>query len=172
MGCCLKKKDNPKLEQNIDYEEKDIPLNNYNNEQEALEIRQPNNEKNDENIKVEEREEEDKDKDNDDDWPHGTPITKKDTSGRISLLFYGPCFSGKSTISDYIKNNSPIDTSGAYVGVGFFKKTIKIENLEVKVDCYDIGSYRGNEKKKHGLLKDVTSLSLYLILQMKIVKIK
>ena len=144
MGCCFKKKDKSKLEEKLDYEDQNIPLNKDNNEQ-ALKIEQTNNENKDTNIKVEEREEED-----DDDWlrKHGKPITKKDTSGRISLLFYGPCFSGKSAIFNYIEKVSPNESSGAYVGVAFFKKSIQIKNLEVKVDCYDIGSYNGNQNKK------------------------
>ena len=56
-----------------------------NNNEEALEKRQTNNENEDIEIKVEKPEE----KDDDDDWSLGKPLTNKDTSGRISILFYG-----------------------------------------------------------------------------------
>lgn len=115
---------------------------NKNNNARALEIRSINTENKDTNIKVEKPE----DKFNND-KSFGKPITKKDTSGRISILFYGPCFSGKSALFDYICDSYKCD-SGAYVGVAFFRKAIKIKNLEVNVDCYDIGSYRNNQTKK------------------------
>ena len=75
-------------------------------------------------------------------------VEKQDTSGRISLLFYGPCYSGKSQISEVISKMSKNETSGAFVGVGFFKKSVKIKDKNVSVDCYDIGSYNGNQNKK------------------------
>ena len=106
-----------------------------------------NNNEEQEGLEKKEIQEED---DDDDDWlrKHGKPIKKQDTSGRISLLFYGPCHSGKSQLFNYIEKCSINETSGAYVGVAFFKKQIKINYLYVKVDCFDIGSYNGNQNKK------------------------
>ena len=35
---------------------------------------------------------------------YAIPVTRQDTSGRIALLFYGPCYSGKSALFKYIEN--------------------------------------------------------------------
>ena len=86
--------------------------------------------------------------DQDDIFKNAKKVEKQDTSGRISLLFYGPCHSGKSQISKCISEMSKNESSGAFVGVGYFKKGVKIKDKNVSVDCYDIGSYNGNETKK------------------------
>ncbi len=52
-----------------------------------FEKRQTNNEN--EDIEIVEKSEE---KGDDNDWPCWKPLTNKDTSGRISKLFYGPLF--------------------------------------------------------------------------------
>ena len=62
--------------------------------------------------------------DQDDIFKNAKVVEKQDTSGRISLLFYGPCYSGKSQISQVISKMSKNETSGAFVGVGFFKKSV------------------------------------------------
>ena len=163
MGCCLKKKkeDNKENKENLILNE--IPKNNKCNQN--IENNHNNLDKNDCKIDINKRElereqeqekEEEKEQqkieqeDDDDDWlkKHGKPVTKQDTRGRISLLFYGPCHSGKSQLFNYIEKYSSNEHSGAFVGVAFFKKQIKIKNLDIKVDCYDIGSYNGNQNKK------------------------
>ena len=79
---------------------------------------------------------------------HAIPVTRQETSGRISLLFYGPCYSGKSTLFKYIENLPHFKEKGAMIGVAFLKRLEKIKEKEVFVDSYDIGSYEGNERRK------------------------
>ena len=129
MGCCCKKKNQENaenrenLEENIVIDKEDVENNQIQNIDNRIQL---NNNNEEEELEKNEFQEED---DDDDDWlrKHGKPVTKKDTSGRISLLFYGPCHSGKSQLFDYIEKYSPNETSGAYVGVAFFKKQIKIK---------------------------------------------
>ena len=68
---------------------------------------------------------------------YAIPVTRQDTSGRIALLFYGPCFSGKLSFC-----------RGAMTGVLYCKRPEKIKEKEVFIDSYDIGPYKGNEEKK------------------------
>ena len=79
---------------------------------------------------------------------YAVPVTRKDTSGRIALLFYGPCFSGKSALFDYIEALPNFQSKGAMIGVAYCKRPEKIKGKEVFVDSYDIGSYEGNEERK------------------------
>ena len=80
---------------------------------------------------------------------YAIPVTRKDTSGRIALLFYGPCFSGKSALFDYIEALPNFESKGAMTGVAYCKRPEKIKENEVFVDSYDIGSYDGNEERKY-----------------------
>ena len=79
---------------------------------------------------------------------YAIPVTRQDTSGRIALLFYGPCFSGKSALFKYIENLPDYQSKGVMIGVAYCKRSEKIKEKEVSVDSYDIGSYEGNEKRK------------------------
>lgn len=79
---------------------------------------------------------------------YAIPVTRQDTSGRIALLFYGPCFSGKLSLFKYIEELPHYDCRGAMTGVLYCKRPEKIKEKEVFVDSYDIGSYKGNEEKK------------------------
>ena len=79
---------------------------------------------------------------------YAIPVTRQDTSGRISLLFYGPCHSGKSTLFKYMENLPDFKQKGAMIGVAYLKRCEKIKEKEVFVDSYDIGSYEGNEIRK------------------------
>ena len=79
---------------------------------------------------------------------YAIPVTRQDTSGRIALLFYGPCFSGKSALFDYIEALPNFERKGAMTGVAYCKRPEKIKEKEVFVDSYDIGSYDGNEERK------------------------
>ena len=103
-------------------------------------------------IPKEEKEEEHIDKQNNYQQPEWlkslNQVTRQDTSGRIALLFYGPCFSGKSALFKYIENLPHYQSKGAMIGVAYCKRSEKIKEKEVSVDSYDIGSYYGNEQRK------------------------
>ena len=58
---------------------------------------------------------------------HAIPVTRQDTSGRISLLFYGPCYSGKSTLFEYMENLPDFEQKGAMIGVAYLKRCEKIK---------------------------------------------
>jgi GTPase SAR1 family protein len=79
---------------------------------------------------------------------HAIPVTRKDTSGRIALLFYGPCHSGKSSLFKYLEELKGFESKGAMIGVAYLKRPETINGKEVFVDSYDIGSYAGNENRK------------------------
>lgn len=79
---------------------------------------------------------------------YAIPVTRQDTSGRIALLFYGPCYSGKSALFKYIEGLPNFKSRGAMIGVAYCKRPEKIKEKEVMVDSYDIGSYNGNEERK------------------------
>ena len=80
---------------------------------------------------------------------YAIPVTRQDTSGRIALLFYGPCYSGKSALFEYIEGLPNFKSKGAMIGVAYCKRPENIKEKEVMVDSYDIGSYNGNEERKN-----------------------
>ena len=103
------------------------------------------------NNKEKEKEEEEEYNDNYEqpEWmKYAIPVTRQNTSGRIALLFYGPCYSGKSSLFKYIENLPNFQSKGVMPGVAYCKRPEKIKDKEVFVDSYDIGSYNGNEETK------------------------
>ena len=72
---------------------------------------------------------------------YAIPVTRVDTSGRITLLFYGPCYSGKSRLFKYIKDLPNFESKGAMIGVAYCKRPEKIKDKEVFVDSYDIKKF-------------------------------